>query len=975
MQTGVRFMAAHVHLLSQAVPADQPAPTPTALLQASGNLWAAPDLDTVVTTARALLDELVPGTVIERCNRDDAARLDARASGYPLQITLSRDEVLVVTAPCDHDCSALLDAAAELIAARIDALDQRTALANSVEQLGRSERLQRALYAIADQASAAGADLTPMFNVLHAIVGSLMYAENFYIALYDAKQDSVQFPYYADTVDSEPPRPDDVFSMPGIEHGPTWYVLHDGKPLMGSPESMSRHVDGPFHMVGAVCKDWLGVPLLHGIEVVGCVVVQSYDDIHHYHEHDKTLLTYVAQHIQTALERRLAHVELERRVEERTVALSEANGVLQQEVLERQRGERLQAALFRIAELAGSTDSPDAFYASIHGVVDDLINARNFCIALISEDGTELSFPYSVDECDRENPTRKLADGLTEYVLRNGAPLLVDKAEIERLRASGEVGYYGSISECWLGVPLVCADHTAGVLVVQSYSPEYHYTQRDQELLTFVSYHIANALERIRAKDSLRRAYAQLESRVDERTRALALANRDLRAQITERERIEARLKYETLHDSLTGLPNRTLLMQRLEHALARYHADPSQGFAVLFMDLDRFKVINDSVGHLVGDDLLLQVGSRIRDCLKSEDVVARLGGDEFSVLLEGVHDAARACQIAERIINDLNAPFRLAAKELFTSTSIGITLAAQHYRNPDELLRDADSAMYRAKADGRHRYAVFDDHLRKEAVSLLEVENDLRRGLTRNEFVPYYQPVVDLESGDVVGYEALMRWRHPQRGVLLPGAFLSVAEDTGTSETIDWQIFTQVCRDANALAANNDAFVAINLSARHFSNPHFDQRLLDLLAEYAVPASRLRVEVTERALLENTPAVKRILQVFRDAGISISLDDFGTGYSSLSYLHQYPLQTLKIDRSFVANLTEAGEGSSDAVIRAILAMAETLSIQVIAEGVETPLQRDMLRQLGCRHVQGFLYAKAQPVDTWIGDSAPGFAA
>ena len=965
-------MAAHVHLLPRAVPAGRPAPSATALLQASGNLWAAPDLDSVVATASALLIALVPGVAVERRDRRELqpAAHDHRS---PLQITLSRREVLVVTPPLGHDDTALLDAAAELIAARVDALDQRTALAESVEQLGKSERLQRALYAIADQASTAGTDLTSMFRALHEIVASLMYAENFYIVLHDAKRDTVRFPYYADTVDQELPFPETEFPMAEFNRGPTWYVIHDGKPLMGSLEAMDQQVDGPFDLAGAACEDWLGVPLLHGDEVVGCVVVQSYDKVHHYDEQDKTLLIYVAQHIQTALERRLAHAELERRVEERTVALSEANDVLQQEVLERQRGERLQAALFRIAELASSTDSIDEFYVAVHRVVGDLLNARNFYIALVSEDGAELSFPYRVDEHDHNPQPRKLGSGMTEYVLRKGTAVLADVAEIDRLRATREVIQHGTDSVCWLGVPLVCAEHTAGVLVVQSYSPEYHYNLRDQELLTFVSYHIANALERIRAKDSLRRAYAQLENRVDERTRALALANRDLRSQITERERIEARLKYETLHDSLTGLPNRTLLMQRLEHALTRYHADPEQSFAVLFMDLDRFKVINDSVGHLVGDDLLLQVGSRIRDCLKSEDVVARLGGDEFAVLLEGVHDATRACQIAERIINDLNAPFRLAAKELFTSTSVGIALAAPHYRNPDELLRDADSAMYRAKAAGRHRFAVFDDDLRKEAVSLLEVENDLRRGLTRNEFVPYYQPVVDIENGDVVGYEALMRWRHPQRGVLLPGAFLNVAEDTGTSETIDWQIFTQVCRDANALAGSNDAFVAINLSARHFNNPRFDQRLLGLLAEYNVPASRLRVEVTERALLENTPAVKCILQVFRDAGISISLDDFGTGYSSLSYLHQYPLQTLKIDRSFVANLSEGEEGSSDAVIRAILAMAETLSIDVIAEGVETPLQRDMLRKLGCRHVQGFLYAKAQPVDTWIGDAAPGF--
>ncbi|MGH8214958.1 MAG: putative bifunctional diguanylate cyclase/phosphodiesterase, partial [Rhodanobacteraceae bacterium] len=495
-----------------------------------------------------------------------------------------------------------------------------------------------------------------------------------------------------------------------------------------------------------------------------------------------------------------------------------------------------------------------------------------------------------------------------------------------------------------------------------------HYTLRDQELLTFVSYHIANALERVRATESLRRAYSNLEHRVGERTRALALANRDLRAQIAERERIEARLKYETLHDSLTGLPNRDLLMQRLERALERYQADSRRGFAVLFMDLDRFKVINDSVGHLIGDDLLFQAGGRIRACVKSEDVVARLGGDEFGVLLEGVADADQASRIAKRIIDDLNAPFRLAAKELFTSTSIGITLATAHYRHPEELLRDADSAMYRAKADGRHRYAVFDEGLRRQAVSLMEIENDLRRSLTRGEFVPYYQPIVDLADGSVLGYEALMRWRHPENGLLLPGEFLGVAEDTGASETIDWQIYEQVCHDANSLAAGDGLFVSINLSPRHFRNPELDRRLLRLLADHDVSPVRIRVEVTERAMLENPPEAKRILQTLRGAGIGIALDDFGTGYSSLSYLHQYPVQALKIDRSFITGLDAGSEGGV-AVIRTILAMANLLSMQVIAEGVETAAQRDLLLKMGCRFAQGFLYASAQPLETWVSDT------
>ncbi|HET7161350.1 MAG TPA: GAF domain-containing protein, partial [Rhodanobacteraceae bacterium] len=510
-----------------------PVPTPStagrssnaiALLQANGKLLAAADLDAVVGAARELLGALVPGVEIRRCTRGVGTRVTAGAFGQQLQISLSRRDFLLVTAPGDRTEAALLKAAANLIEARIEALGKQSVMAESVEHLGRSERLQRALYAIADQASSAGDDLTTMFQTLHSIVGSLMYAENFYIALYDATRDSVRFAYYSDVADPNIPNPHDEMSMTEILHGATWYVLHEGRPLMGAAESMRRSVAGPFRMVGAVCKDWLGVPLLHGTDVVGCVVVQSYDDAHHYSEQDKTLLIYVAQHIQTALERRLAHAELEHRVSARTAEL-------QQQVLERQRGERLQAALFRIAELASTTDSIEDFYANVHRVVGDLLYARNFYIALRSGDGTELTFPYLVDERDGTNPPRKFANGLTEYVMRRGKALLADSAELSRLHAAGEVVQHGPDSEYWLGVPLVCSERTVGVLVVQSYSPDRRYTSRDQELLTFVSYHIANALERIRATESLRCAHAELEHRVNERTGALALANSDLRAE------------------------------------------------------------------------------------------------------------------------------------------------------------------------------------------------------------------------------------------------------------------------------------------------------------------------------------------------------------------------------------------------------------------------------------------------------------
>ena len=863
-----------------------------------------------------------------------------------------------------------LDWLGRLADIRLRQLAETGRLYEAISRLAMAERLQRALYAIAEQAGA-GHDMPDMMRSLHAIVGSLMYAENFYIVLYDAATDSVRFPYYVDIADTDPPSPDQSVPLHDLLHSLTWNLLQEGRPLMGSIEELRQQFGDRFVLVGPSCEHWLGAPLLRAGRVVGGIVMQSYRPDTHYSRHDLELLNYVAQHVQTALERREAHIELGRRVTDRTAALREANRVLRQQVLQRQRGERLQAALFRIAELANTSDSLEKFYAAMHQVISGLLYARNFYIALIDEENGHLTFPYSVDDIDSVRPPRAHGRGATEYVLRHAKPLLATPAEIDRLSALGEISHFGARSVCWLGVPLIWGGKAMGVLALQSYSPEHTYNERDQELLTFVSYHIANALQRKQAASSLKQAYAGLERRVTERTRALALANRDLREQIAERERVERRLKYETLHDSLTGLPNRTLLLQRLEQAMQRYVANPSEQFAVLFIDLDRFKVINDSVGHLVGDDLLFQVGGRIRACLKTRDVVARLGGDEFAVLLEGIVDTNKAALIAERIISELQTPFRLGTKEIFTSASIGIALSSPHYRQPEELLRDADAAMYNAKDGGRHRAAMFDDRLRREALSLLDMESDLRHALSRNEFEPFYQPIVELADGRVTGYEALLRWHHPERGLLAPNDFLLIAEECGCAEAIDWQIFEQVCTQAVRLIGT-EGFISINVSGRHFRSADLDQRLLALFDQYAVPTRCIRIEVTEHALLENPTQVKQMLQNLRSHGVGIALDDFGTGYSSLSYLHQYPFETLKIDRSFITELPpDEAETQGLALVRAIQVLADSLQMKVIAEGIEEESQRQALLRVGCRYGQGFLFATPQPASTWLSAGKP----
>ncbi|HQW82540.1 MAG TPA: EAL domain-containing protein [Pseudomonadota bacterium] len=837
---------------------------------------------------------------------------------------------------------------------RVAELIDRERLRGSLYRLESAERLQRALYAIADLASAE-LEMPEMLAGIHDIVGDLMYAENFMIVQYDQARRRVRFIYFVDSHDSDTPDPTVEFNVDELQNSLTMAMLRHGRPLMG-PSLQLRDELGVARdeSFGPDSLDWLGVPMLAGSEVRGGIVVQTYDDSLRYSEEDRALLSYVAQHILTAMVRKQAHEDLEERVEIRTRELRVQIG-------ERERGERLQAAYRAIAEAATNAETMDAFYREAHRIVGELLYAKNFFVALLGSDDT-FWFPYAVDERDplaRFEP-RKRGKTLTDLVMRDGHSLLASREQIRQLNDAGQVVSVGTPAACWLGVPLRGESGMLGVMAVQSYQQDVLYSARDEQILSFVSNHVALALERKHAQDSLRRAYAELERRVDERTRELADTNRELRDQIKVRQQIELRLKHEALHDALTGLPNRALLLDRLGHAQARFRRDPAHLFAVMFLDLDRFKIINDSVGHLVGDELLKEVSLRISGTLRADDTVARLGGDEFAVLIADVEDPENVIAAARRLIGVLQEPVRVASKELFTSASIGIALADARYTRAEELLRDADVAMYRAKAAGRQRVELFDERLHQEALRVLDLEGDLRRALGRNEFEPHFHAIVDLIDESVVGYEALLRWHHPERGLLLPGDFLEVADDTGCSEQIDWQMFDQVCAHIQGLVVG-EQYVAINVAPRHFRSSDFLRRILDRTIAYGVPPHRLRIEITEGALLENPLDIRESLVQLRQQGILASLDDFGTGYSSLSYLHQFPIHALKIDRSFVSDLKPGLPRGNTAIVRAILALARSLNIEVVAEGIETSAQREALLELGCRFGQGFLFAHPRP--------------
>ncbi|HEY0310451.1 MAG TPA: diguanylate cyclase [Luteimonas sp.] len=597
----------------------------------------------------------------------------------------------------------------ELAGRRLAELLALQRLRADVAQLEKAEQLQRALYAIADMAGSE-LDMPDMLRGLHLIISGLMYAENFYIALYDEVADSLRFAYFADTMDQDGPPAGEVVPMSRIQHGLTWYLVKDARPMMGSTEELRAQMSGPLLLHGADSTDWLGVPMLRDGRVIGALVVQSYLEGTRYTSADMTLLTFVAEHVLTALERKGAREQLEQRVEERTRQLAQANRDLSREVAERQRGERLQAALYRLAALATSEDSSEAFYRSVHQIVGGLIDARNFYIALLSEDGREVSFPYAVDACETDWSPRSSGRGLTEYVLRTGKPQVVDGARIVELIRAGEIDprYVDSASTSWLGAPLLGVHGPIGTVAVQSYSQSRGYDARDAELLAFAAHQIANSLRRRRAAEALREANARLEARVEERTR-------ELQEQVRQREEAEARLRHQVMHDPLTGLPNRVYLLDRIERAIAQLRRDPSRPFALLYIDVDRFKQINDNLGHLVGDDVLREVATRLRDIVREPDVVARLSGDEFAVLLERLDACGAAGQVAERIIAALARPVEVDGRMLQTSASIGIAVSDHAHHTTDEVLLDADIALYRAKKLGRNRHVLFEESLRAE--------------------------------------------------------------------------------------------------------------------------------------------------------------------------------------------------------------------------------------------------------------------
>jgi len=794
----------------------------------------------------------------------------------------------------------------------------------------------------------------PLFlKKIHQIIASFAVVENIYIALYDPTFETIEFPYW---IDKEVNYSSGSVSIDQYKGTLIHYVLKTKRPLLAN-KTIIREFTSTQKIDPLPCDDfkWLGVPIFKEGYVIGVIAIKNNAPVQYNQQH-LALLTFVAEHFVRDVNRLRDFEILHKAVEGRTFELM-------QQIRDREKSDLLQESLFKISELTSdiSIDLPE-FYSKVHNIVGQLINAANFYIAKYSSKNDLLTFVYYSDQnsqdLEEDFKPRFMSNHLTELVIRTGKMQLFNNNDIKKLYRQGKIKNYTGDATTWLGVPLIHSGNVLGAMVIQSYHNKIVYTEKDAELLNFVCHHISSAIKRRELMVIERKHHDVLEQQVKMRTLALE-------QEIAQRKLAEERLTHTASHDSLTGLANRIIFIDLLNHAIASAKRFPERIFAILFLDLDRFKVVNDSLGHHAGDKLLKIVASELTKMVRPKDTVSRFGGDEFVILIEDLASHQEALDIAQRITQLLATPFIIEDNAVYIGTSIGVLFNHERYYNADTMLRDADTAMYNAKEKGRGRFAVFDSSMHSDIQNALALENDIRDAIEAKEFSPHYQPIMELASGKIRGFEALARWQSNKRGFVYPNDFIPLAEERNLVMQIDFQILEKSCvqlkKWQNQFACKN-LYISCNLYCDHFFKISLVDEIEAILLKSGISPHQLRIELTERALLNNNEIVLENMRNLKKLGVKILLDDFGTGYSSLSYLHLFPINVLKIDRSFITNVHD--HVSHHAIIKTIIDLATNLNMETVGEGIESVEDADILKEMECKFGQGYYFSKPmKPTD------------
>ncbi|QSX40559.1 diguanylate cyclase domain-containing protein [Shewanella cyperi] len=798
------------------------------------------------------------------------------------------------------------------------------------------------------------------YSGVHNHIRQLIAADNFFIATFNALSGQLEIPFFADEKDPHPAISYPDGQLHGVlMRGLTGYVFRTGKALLCNATTFAELIDaGEIVSLGSDCNQWLGVPIRHNEVTTGVIVVQSYDGATLYGETELELMEFISHHIAGVMERLKHQEQLEQAIEQRTRELSLAYDRLKQEVYERRRAERLQKSLYEIAELAASGLEQQDFYVRLHAIISHLLPANNCYIALVSdEEQRSLHFPFYMSQIDADvPPPRPLTDGLTEYLLKHGRPLLLNSDDIRALEQAGDI--YAQAPELnktqsmhqWIGVPLYIQDQVRGALTIYSLSANQNYQLRDLELLTFVSQHIGTAIERKLNAESLQRSYEQLEEKVEARTRALAAVNQDLQQEIQRRKQIEQQLIHDAHHDALTGLPNRSMFMERLAQAVKHVRRHGKDQFALLFIDLDRFKLINDTLGHLQGDRFLIETASRLKTCIRDNDTLGRLGGDEFVILLDAINHSQDAEEVSERILSELSRPFLLGNQEFQSGASIGIAISnQQRVATAESLLRDADAAMYQAKFRGKGCYVKFDDKAREALTHELELENELRQAMGSNALQLQFSPVSSNADEAASALALSLTWEHRDFGHMGANELRKLARCCNLELELDKHLIANLSQHAAAL----ELPCHVQLASGHLKHKHALRSLKNSLKTLPLSKLDLWLFFDEKAMVQDTKNHISGLALLHKLGVKLGLSGFGTGVSPLNNLTLLPVSSLKLAESLGQS---GGNPEQERLLQAMVAAANALGLTLIASGVEDARRWHRLQKLGIVLGQGKLF-------------------